>query len=357
MMAKVSSSCRLLVVRTDCLNAYVKRYFPMAGRQFAGDYVAMHAWHKGAVEITTEEATALLAMKRDTTLRADDVKQPVKLPAAFYDDGPIELQGIVDRTAVNFPAIQNFHELHRFLERLAARPPRLVVEIGTASGGLFFALCQLCRADGEIISIDLKKTSGAQELDVEREVFKSFAWASQKCHFIAGSSLAWSSVRALERILDGRKIDLLFIDGSHDYGAVKSDFELYAPFCAADGVVAFHDINVFPDSHGPGMDVGVFWSQLKRLYTVEEIIDEEGATSSAEWRQRLQELRREQPRLFDPAQRLETRELLALDLGSEFSTSPKEPAARATNYRSVLDIPSRYQMAWGIGLLHGPSSR
>lgn len=42
-------------------------------------------------------------------------------------------------------------------------------------------------------------------------------------------------------------IDLLFIDGDHTYGGVKSDFENYAPLVSSGGLVVFDDYN--PHGH------------------------------------------------------------------------------------------------------------
>lgn len=50
-------------------------------------------------------------------------------------------------------------------------------------------------------------------------------------------------------------IDLLFIDGNHDYEAVLQDYEQWSPLIKTGGVIAFHDV-VFdpdPDPVGPVM--------------------------------------------------------------------------------------------------------
>lgn len=39
----------------------------------------------------------------------------------------------------------------------------------------------------------------------------------------------------------GEKIELLFIDGAHDYDSVRNDFTLWSPFIIDGGIVAFHD--------------------------------------------------------------------------------------------------------------------
>jgi predicted O-methyltransferase YrrM len=46
-----------------------------------------------------------------------------------------------------------------------------------------------------------------------------------------------------------KAIDLLFIDGSHEYADVLADFETFYPHVVPGGVVAFHD--VLPDWPGP----------------------------------------------------------------------------------------------------------
>ena len=62
--------------------------------------------------------------------------------------------------------------------------------------------------------------------------------------------------------LDGRKIDILFIDASHAYEDVKKDFELYSPMC--NGIIVIDDINLSRHRrkrkrHG----VWKFWDEIK----------------------------------------------------------------------------------------------
>ena len=56
----------------------------------------------------------------------------------------------------------------------------------------------------------------------------------------------------------------------------------------------------------------------------------------------------------DGADRLQSahaslRELLAQEFSPDLVVPTSRP--RATNYQSVRDIPARYQMAWGIGVI------
>ena len=54
-----------------------------------------------------------------------------------------------------------------------------------------------------------------------------------------------------------QSIDVLFIDGSHEYNDVKADFEAFYPKVKKGGIIAFHDIK--------GMWQGVtrFWNEIK----------------------------------------------------------------------------------------------
>lgn len=58
---------------------------------------------------------------------------------------------------------------------------------------------------------------------------------------------AFSTEAAMKfRKLD-RKIDLLFIDGGHDYRSVKADILAWKDFVKRDGMIVFHDYSSIPD--------------------------------------------------------------------------------------------------------------
>ena len=82
-----------------------------------------------------------------------------------------------------------------------------------------------------------------------------------------------SSVNVLDQLnekLDGRMIDLLFIDGLHTYEGVKSDYEIYHPLVKH--ITAIHDI-LTPKNHPQDVvDVIRFWNELKETNTEDTLI-------------------------------------------------------------------------------------
>jgi cephalosporin hydroxylase len=67
----------------------------------------------------------------------------------------------------------------------------------------------------------------------------------------------------VSRLLDGNKLDFLFIDGDHLYQGVLSDLLLYSGFVRPGGIIAFHDIRI---EDNPTCEVYKFWAELKRQY-------------------------------------------------------------------------------------------
>jgi len=72
---------------------------------------------------------------------------------------------------------------------------------------------------------------------------------------ILGDSHDERTLGTLKKMLNGRPVNLLFIDGDHNYEAVKRDYELYAPL--VENIIALHDIS------SPKHGVRIFWKELK----------------------------------------------------------------------------------------------
>lgn len=162
-------------------------------------------------------------------------------------------------------------EITELLKILAIRKSKCVLEIGTARGGTLFLFARVSSPDALIISIDLpggRFGGGYPEWRVP--LYKSFAIHNQKISFIRENSHDFSTLKMIEKMLEGRKLDFLFIDGDHTYDGVKKDFEMYSDLVGQGGIIAFHDIVPGPpESVG---DVPRFWSEIKHSFSYVELV-------------------------------------------------------------------------------------
>ena len=73
----------------------------------------------------------------------------------------------------------------------------------------------------------------------EAEQFRQRLQGEGDIHwFKSDSKLA---IPALKEQLNGKQIDIMFIDGDHSLGGARKDFELYSPLVADGGFVVFDD--------------------------------------------------------------------------------------------------------------------
>lgn len=133
-----------------------------------------------------------------------------------------------------FYACQKKNEMVGFLDYLAKLKPKVVVEIGVAKSGTSYLLSQCSTSVELFVGIDYFVRNVSK--------LRAFTPTTVQLYSINGYSTAGSTIDKLERYLNGRKIDLLFIDGDHTYEGVKNDLMFYLPFLASNGHIAFHDI-------------------------------------------------------------------------------------------------------------------
>lgn len=252
-----------------------------AANPYRAPWLLYHSWRQPRIQI--DERTALLIRDLMAGRAAGEEHAPIAQKIrelGWCDDHlPVDLDELAKRTADYFLAIQNDYELRHFLERVRDQRPRVVVEIGTARGGMLFCFAQLAARDGTLVSIDLPgaPNCGGQTA-TEREVFATFGPPSQRMHFIPADSHLPATREHLVEILGGRPIDLLFIDGDHSYEGCRLDFEMYRHLVAPDGLIVFHDICMFPDEW-PDAAVGVAWQEIRARYGGDEIIDPDGVSN------------------------------------------------------------------------------
>jgi len=85
---------------------------------------------------------------------------------------------------------------------------------------------------------------------------------------ILGNTHYPGTLKRLKEKLNGKSINILFIDAGHTYRAVENDFEMYSPLC--NDIVAFHDINLGRRGKEgrkgelENRQVWKFWDKLKK---------------------------------------------------------------------------------------------
>jgi predicted O-methyltransferase YrrM len=263
---------RVRLVRAQALNAYVRR------EQFASSHVVYHALLPGFAALDAERARALEQVLTGLP-RAKFAAVHLRAVAALEKVGWIEPvrpdpARLVDRALGDFGALQNRRELAAFARVVAARRPKVVVEIGTARGGLLFLLSQLADPRATLASIDYPGGFfGGGQSDTECELFASFGPKTQRFLFLRDRSFHLSTREDLASALGGRGIDLLFIDGDHSYAAVRWDFEAYGSLVRPGGLIALHDVCLGPKNASRGFDVSTYFRALKRVYRARAIVD------------------------------------------------------------------------------------
>jgi cephalosporin hydroxylase len=165
-------------------------------------------------------------------------------------------------------------ELLGFIEYAVVKEPRTYVEIGTERGAT-----NLVVANG-VPSIEL--AVGVDLYVLNRTRLDRLSSPGARFVAVDGDSSARSTVARVEEILNGRTIDLLFIDGDHTFGGVLKDFRAYRPLVTPGGMIAFHDI--VPDqmlrepsclkrsNGGDGGEVPILWQILRAQFESKEFV-------------------------------------------------------------------------------------
>lgn len=124
---------------------------------------------------------------------------------------------------------QQREEILAFLEvihKLNLHGP--AVEIGLDEGGTHFIWRQLFN---KVVSV---------EIDINKCVkVISTHHPDEKSHIVCGDSADFRTAIKVKEILG--KIDMLFIDGDHQYASILCDYKAFSGLVKNGGIIAFHD--------------------------------------------------------------------------------------------------------------------
>ncbi len=145
--------------------------------------------------------------------------------------------------------------------------PAVFVELGTYFGISYFAFCQAiteCKLNTRAWAVDTW-TGDVQSGFCDQEVF-DYVNAINHEHFGHFSTLLQMTFDEASGHFSDGEIDLLHIDGMHDYESVRHDFEHWLPKMSSRGVIIFHDSSV----QKPGFGVDQLMKEISGRYPMFE---------------------------------------------------------------------------------------
>ena len=168
--------------------------------------------------------------------------------------------------------ITSWHQHRDFAyELIRTLKPKTIVELGVHYGDSYFTFCQACEElelDTKLYGIDHWQGDEQAGLYGE-EVFEEVKAYNEEFYSENSTLLKMNFEDALDQFED-QSIDLLHIDGAHDYASVKKDFDNWLPKVKKGGAILMHDVLVEREDYG----VIKLWEEISQ--TFETSIHEKG---------------------------------------------------------------------------------
>ncbi|MEO0587534.1 MAG: class I SAM-dependent methyltransferase [Planctomycetota bacterium] len=172
------------------------------------------------------------------------------------------------------PSLRGDEAEPMYAEALALQPAT-VVQVGARTGGCLYWWAQAATDDAVIVSVRRAEAAdgGAGEVSRRRQaavdaLVRSFGRAQQTVRLIGPGGEA-----EVEGVLDGRAVDLLFMDAAATAEAVVREFNAFAPAVRADGLIVLHGIAAEGGaSNGRRAPMAELWPRLRERYETREYV-------------------------------------------------------------------------------------
>ena len=135
---------------------------------------------------------------------------------------------------------QDRAELYDLAVMVDALKPERVMEIGVCEGGWLWCMEPFFAPGAQIIGIDSLENPVIR-IDNLRSVIARLG-KTHPTTLIEDISQSPEALDEVVKLLAGKKLDLLHIDGGHDEISARSDWVRYAPLVRKGGLIAIHDI-------------------------------------------------------------------------------------------------------------------
>jgi len=127
-------------------------------------------------------------------------------------------------------------------------PVQIYLEIGVHNGTSMSYVVNQTVKPVQCIGIDLFSSTERYARDAitigrSEQNITSLNTSHSTIHLLKGDSQSESMVRRVKNALISNLVDLLFIDGDHEFAGVERDFLLYSPFVRSGGLIVFDDAN------------------------------------------------------------------------------------------------------------------
>ncbi|MBU3728175.1 MAG: glycosyltransferase, partial [Phycisphaerales bacterium] len=143
--------------------------------------------------------------------------------------------------------------------------PQQVVGLGVETGNSFLAICQAAKAAGvqcSVVGIDPWIRRPGSAGGGGEDTYQSLRLHCESAYPSSAMLMRCQFDDAVGTFADG-SIDLLHVDGSRDYDAVRHDYHTWLPKMSDQGVMLFHETRVRePATCG----VWRLWAEIRRYY-------------------------------------------------------------------------------------------